>query len=515
MQWSNTRNGEVPGGSSPERGRVTKRISATLGSAAALAAGAWAWKEGFNPADYVDIQDGKITVQPEVISTGINALIAVNDGMRDYAPYVAGAGGAMLAGAWVASQCNARMEAVYRHASVDWDSAVGRGGENGRESTRLERIRRGIGRTLTAAGIVGVATVGMTAAASGLQEDIASGGNRPVEALFDNFAELASAGGEYPDYRSEQTIILQEPESQFMNDTVIDRESLDILAAEAFEQGIVIVPFNKILPNIDNGEESKASIVTSIPDVWFEAVTDASVDESCESTPVILGQATGRMPGEVVNINGIYARVAALANEGIEQMNRDVGVVSDTDMRECLLLGKGENAFGAVVLGGTVEEVQGLLEKNGMDDTAAVITKEQFMENNREFWDKNGTGLLLQQILEITALGGAAMAAFRSGRIQAGARRMGNLHAAGVDTSTFRAVEITRALREAGWATVYGTPVALGLASVSNAIVSGLSAGVGIKEIAVGGALVGTAKAAGSMRAVSKFRNEELELLLR
>lgn len=498
-----------------ERSRWKKRIAGALGATAAAAAGLLAWRSGFNPADYVSAEEGKLVLQPEVVPSGINALIAANDAARNYAPYVAGAGLAGLATVYGLSKTNERVGATYRMSNIDYDGAQNRGESSGTRKDRLgTRIKNGVGRTLAAGGIVGIATAGMAAGASGLQEDIAEGGNRPVEALFDNFAEFADASG-FENTYTQQNILLQEGGSHFMNDSAVERQQLDELSVVAAERGIAIIPFNKLLPNINDGNTDRAAIVTSIPDAWFEEATGRSIDTSCDTVPVILGEATGKKAGEAVTINGIGAQVAAVVGGNIEQMNRDVGVVSDTDMRECLLLGHNEAAFGAVVLGGKVEEVQQLLEERGMGNLAEVISKEEFMQNNREFWDKNGTPLLLQMILEIGALGGAAMAALRSGQIQAGTRKMGALNALGVDQATFSRIELLRAGREAAWATAYGTPVALGLTAVSNALVTGLNAGVGPKEIAVGGALMLTAKGIGSARAVSKFGDQELELVLR
>ncbi len=438
-----------------------------------------------------DMLDGQYVPQLKVYPGIVDGFVATNNGLRTAAPVVAIAGLATQLSWYAAGRRSEHTRAVNQLATTDYAGTEGIMKFDA-HPTMLDRMRRRS--AAVGIGLIATFTAAMAGGMSGVEHEISNGPLRPVTRTFD----MLSHG------QASREIIVQSPGITFMDDSWIDRKKMTALTQDAAEEGIYVVPFGKALPNIDG----RSGLMLTVPD---QLVSDAPA--GCDKPPIILDKANSTPVGHSIAINGVTFEVAKKIS-GTAQMNRDIAIVGEDIAAHCI---RGESPddtpyFGAIVSGEqSPEQVDKLLVDHGLGEQAVAISEAHFDENNRDFWRKNGTPLILQLIGCVGVLGGAAMMSLRRGKLLANAREIAVLRGQGVSPKDLRSAETRRAFRESAISTVVATPFMYALAASFNAAEIGLKVGVGLREIAAGYTVTLLANIFGSRRS-AKYLEKNLDV---
>lgn len=473
--------------SSSSKSETVKSVATAATIGVTTAAGAYVgYKYGFLP----DFLDKEISPQPTTIPEVVGGMVTVNEGLRSAAPFVAIGAIATSLYFSVSGRMNKKQRTLNKLSKVEYSgvdeinhskradshSVIGKTIEKG------TKFRKGRG--------VAALAILLTSATSGIEHEVSNGPLRPIDAMYTLADPTATAN----------TMLLQGEANTFMDDSTIDSIDMGEVVAAAALSDITIIPFNKVLMNIND----KSALQISFPDEVFSQMSGVTIDANCETVPVIVDETVGAKVGETIDINGVDAQVIGV-EDNLAQMNRSIAIVSDTDMRDCLKDGTDASYFGAIVPNANEQQVREFLADNNLQFEFGVTSEEEFKENNRDFWRANGTPVLLQLIAYIAIFGGFAAAGERKSALQRNAREIGMLNAAGVTMKDIRGIEDRRALRDTLVASIIAAPAMPVLAAAFNAAELGMKVGVGPRELAVGGAVTLGAKLIASRRAVNNF----------
>lgn len=467
-----------------------RKLTTAIGAGLVAVAGAGiAYKSGINVHSVNQLFDLDVIPSVTAYPNIVDGMVAVNEGLRGAAPVVA-TGGVMT---YLWQKNRARTDRKERRlmelAHVDYS-----GVDQATQASSHDQLpfKQRVGRRLRKVFATGVGVAALTTllvgGSSGVEHEVSNGPLRPVERVFDTLAPQA------PNRR----IIVQSPNNSFMDDSYLNRRDTDKLIATA-PDGVTVVPFNKLLPNIDG----RSGLAISVPDRLFSKVSGIAVDSSCETVPVILDNANETAVGKSVDVNNTPARVVGKMSD-TAQMNRDIAVMSDTDMKDCIQ-GASDTAYYGAVISSNNHKATNWLEQHNLLRGTANISQEKFEANNRKFWRANGTPILLQLMAYVGILGAFATGNERRSAMQRNVREIGILNAQGVSMKTIAKIESRRALVETNKAALVAAPLMPAMAAVFNMAEVGLRVGVGLRELAVGYTVTLAAKLFGARRAVKKF----------
>lgn len=471
-----------------EQHKRSSVVAVGVGLAAVVGAGV-AYKSGLDVNSVNQLFDVNITPSVTAYPGIVDGMVVANEGLRTAAPVVA-IGGVMTY-LWQKNRARTdhREHRLTELARVDYsgvDQAV-QSLSNDRLSFKQKVSNRLRKVFATGVGVAALTTL-LVGGSSGVEHEVSNGPLRPVERVFDVLAPHAS----------ERHVLLQSPNNSFMDDSYLGRQSMDDLVTDVPDK-VNVVPFNKLLPNIDG----RSGLVLSIPDKLFSEFSGARIDNTCETIPIILDEANKTPVGESVNINGKHAQVVDKMSD-TAQMNRDVAIMSDTDMKDCIQEESNTSYYGAVV-SGNERTVNSWLGRHNLSSSAANVTQDKFEANNRKFWRANGTPILLQLMAYVGILGAFATGNERRSAMQRNVREIGILNAQGVSMKTVAKIESRRALIETNKAALLAAPFMPVMAAVFNMAEVGLRVGVGLRELAVGYTVTLGAKLFGARRAVRQF----------
>lgn len=473
--------------------RPTRRkVAMALGSAAAGVGSFIAYKNGVGYDDVrsaIDfIIDGQIIPEPSVFPEAVNGMVAVNEGLRDAAlPTMVGAVGTLAV--IKSTGYFADEYAMSKHDYAGTDTFT----EGNGRFKKTKKVFSGVG--------LAAATVIITGGSSGVEHEISEGPLRPVAATFDSLSNNADGP---------QHIIVQSENNSFMDDTDVNKAKLRAFAARAAKSGVTVVPFDKTLQNIDD----MTGLVITVPNDFFTQATGERIDTDCATIPVILDESNNKKVGDTIAINGVSAEVVQKISNSA-QMNREVAMVAEADA-VCIQGHNSETTFGAIVSGGKPGEAAALFNNDPLHNDAAMISEQEFNDNNRAFWRKNGTPLLLELMGLIGGLSFLAMKDGRRNELQRNAKQIAMLRSQRVSFQTIKRIETIRAVRDSLKATAIAAPLMPLVPLAFNAAEMGLKVGVGLKEVAVGGVITLFAKVSGSRRAVKNFeKNLDVESALK
>lgn len=449
-----------------------------VGGATALV-GAVGYQYGYIP----DFLDAQFVPQPDTHPEIVDGMVAVNEGLRTAAPVVvlgalATMGYYSITGKFSSVNRNRNTLAKVEFSGIDELQ------DDGTRKRRFKRTREGLSRVTKGAGVAACA-VALTGGTSGLEHEISNGPLRPIE-------KASTFLGSPEQY----SFILDGKSITFMDDSVVSPETVQTAVDYGEYNGVQVVPFNKTLMNVDG----KSSLQISIPDEIFAEVAGVDIDQSCNNIPVIYDDTEGAKKGDVLNINGTEAEVVAIEDD-MAHIGRSIAIMSDTDMKECLMRNENQSYFGVIVPDIATEDIQKILAGTGAD----AVSAETFKENNREFWRANVTPIALQLMGYIGLFGAVAMAGYRKSALLRNVKEVGMMNGSGVDMKEIRAIEDRRALSEALRATAIGAPAIPLVAGIFNFAERGLQVGTGPREIAVGSAVVLASKLVAGRSAVRSF----------
>lgn len=432
-------------------------------------------------AGFWDVAGPVVLPLPGLIPGAVDALVAIVETTRFVAPIVLVAAIALHWTMRIRSRSNSR-EAMLQHLSRSDFSGTDRMSENDSGPGIVRAIK-----TFTQGTGLATLAVVLVGATSGIEEEISEGPLRPIDAL----SQIVGVEGD-PFY------ILQSPSITFMDDS-----SLDAADALAFVDGSAAkaVPFGKHLFTIDD----LSAVELSIPDETYAVVAGVADPASCVGRSIIVDDTVGVRAGDAVVVNGLSVTVARVI-DGIAQMNRSIGVLADSTVRECILGGTSSSYFGVLVQSDDPGAI--LADMATASLRGSLVSAADFRENNRDFWRANATPLLLQLILYLALFSAFAAAGERRSALQRNVREIGMMHSMGVSFAALRRVEQRRALRITLKATCMAAPLMIPVAAAFNASELGLQIGIGLTEVAVGSGLTLIAMSLASHRALKRFEKD-------
>lgn len=433
-----------------------------------------------------------ITLQPKAQPGIVDSLVTVNEALRGASPFAACAALA-TSGLYYARQKTCKKDALINRVSKIKYSGVDNmlSDEEIAPKNSVEVVKQKTRNFGRGSGVATLAVL-LTGATSGIEHEVSNGPLRPINAMYELIAPNSV----------QRSMLVQSENNTFMDDSVIDRDTIDSFTAQAARRNIEVVPFGKKLLNIDG----KSGLEISIPISRFEAISRVNIDASCETIPVIVDETVGKKPGQTVDINGSTAQVVGVV-EDIAHMNRNIAIVSDRDMKQCLEDGTDESYFGAIIPDQPSSSVEQLAAKSP-ELKAVAIDQSHVKASNRKFWRANGTPILLPLIAYVGLFGGFAASAAQRSALRRDVREIGMLNAQGVDMKTINHIEDRRALRETNKAALIAAPLMPLVAGAFNIAEIGLKVGVGLRELSVGYVVALSGKVIGSRRAVKKMKKD-------
>lgn len=430
--------------------------------------------------------------QDEIV-TGINAI---HEALRTTGPYVLGGAIAVDALHALYSRYSSRAQLTRELSGGEIDGvqqlSVDDTGRRPLTPERLRRYSRGLGLAAVTATVV--------SATSGTERAIVEGSLRPITTLEQLLAP--SAGGQ-------EAIITEASTTTFMSSSTLPAREIRMLAQLTEYRGWQITPFSKSLKEIDG----ETGIEVSIPDERFTAFTGEAPDPGCREVHAIVDTTVGRGKGERATINDSTSVEVAAVMPEVAQMSRRIAVLSQSDFDACLNHGTEAAYFGALVEGASPEQVNQVLQSEHL--VGQSKTFQQFLENNRDFWRLNASAVLGLMIASIGLFGSWAVINERKHVLQRTTSQLGSLMASGVKAGALAPSELLRTVRESSRATALAVLPMTGFVAVLNAAVSGLQAGIGLREVGVGFTVTLASKLAGGMSTLRKIRHINIQQAVR
>lgn len=437
-----------------------------------------------------ELLDSRHVVSPPVLDNAVEGMVTINDGLRSTAPFIALGMAGMLTSQAVKARFNSKERMLNTLSNAEY-SGVDDIVDSHDKTSRFSSVRKMIG----GAAIISATLIMST---SGLEKEISNGPNRPVGALV----SLLSDNDPSPLILLEESKLDEPSTISLMDSSIVSQKKMSAFIKEMSDSQASVAPFDKDFMKA-NGN---SAMEFSIPDEIFEQASGVQLDQAYAAVPVIVDKGLGVHIGDSVAINDTLTNVVGVES-GIAQQNRNIVILSDTDMKEKLRENTNDSYFGAVISGASLEDMSELMNRPEFDGLS-VITREQFLENNKDFWSTNGTPIILILMGTIAILTGSTIAGQRRSALQRNAREIGMLNASGVGMKDIASIERRRAVRNSLYATAVAIPFGVGLNAAFNATVPGLSSAVDARGITVAAAVTGASSLIASGRSMKKFTKQ-------
>lgn len=438
--------------------------------------------------------DAGITPDVPVFDQITHGMSAIADGLRTVAPAAAVSTGMAYLGVNLAKRGDRQWIRMRKMAATSSYSDSYSSHEHSESllSRSTARVRKALAGTALAAMVIITAT-------AGIEHEVAEGPARAV----DQTVQLLGADGH------ESYIFAQNKGAMLMNNSYVPRDPANRAVEMASARGMAAMPFNRELVDLrtESGKQM-TSLVLGVPESAFEKITDKPFvpASDCGEISVIADKAAAVNLDDQISLNDQPARVIAGINN-LSSMNRVGIIASEKDVAECLQKDTDAPYYG-VVISGELDEVKRLTEETGLTSHGSLLSIEQVNQNNKKFWQANGTPILLQMMGYIVGFGFIANRNERRAALQYDIKELGMLQATGVQLKQIRTIENLRALHQTAVAAVVAAPLAPVFAAVVNAAERGLQVGVTLREVAVGFSLTLAAKVFGARRAFKRFSKD-------
>jgi len=353
--------------------------------------------------------------------------------------------------------------------------------------------RRALQATLTSRlPAVPIAAAMFGAMTAGIATEVAEGPSRPIYAL-----DQAIPG---------KTMIVPYADLMPMAQGSLPSEASNKIVKAAAAHNVTARPFDLNLGVMKaDGKEPATDLVLGM-DLPKTSPAHWNPESDCRTIPVIIDAAAHVKTGSQIELSGFSAVVAG-QTENTSAINR-VGIIMDRPaVQHCLdrqELGMGTDH--AVILDTDPATAHTILQEAHVAGTPAeVISKQQYIDNSKEFWVKNVKPIT--SVLELIAGGVAVVALVGSitARMERNRRELASRMARGFGVNLLRSAEVLRTAKEGVMASALGGAAAIPATMLVNATEMGFRAGVGVHELLVG-AGVAMASVIGSLLPLSKLR---------
>ena len=258
-------------------------------------------------------------------------------------------------------------------------------------------------------------TIGVTCLSTALmiEDGIHTGANKNISSMVTSLEE------EYPGKEIAWT--LQSGSNHFMNDSDISPEVVqNISATEQVTNGTFLTaPFYRDLVTIPTPySENQAGMIISVsgaspilPEVKDGTICEQPTEPNqCDlkANEIILDADEGFEIGDSVEIRGHDFTVVGFPEEDQSLVNR---LIAFTGVSEETIGDKDPYGFASLVE--NKEDALKMIEDLGLQDQVDILSTEQFLENNENFWSHNGTPLLILLIGDIAIFAGVTFSSMK------------------------------------------------------------------------------------------------------
>ncbi|HJQ08186.1 MAG TPA: FtsX-like permease family protein [Candidatus Saccharimonadales bacterium] len=377
-------------------------------------------------------------------------------------------GGVKLAGAW-----NSRARFIDRYSSREPNDEGA--GLRGRVANFLRRIP-----------VVATAGVALGAFTAGIGTEVSEGPQRPI--------------GELNKLVPGHSMVVQYKDVMPMVQSNVNHHLVERVRSKAAERGVRTHIFDFNLGAYEYKGHGRTDLIAGIE-------TDSSspihwtLEQGCTDIPIIMDTSSGIKVNSRFSMNGVSVQAVGEMNDG-SAINRIGGIMDVHALQSCLeQQSDGQGAVHAVVLETDTTTTQEIVHEanQGINAPQAVITKEQYRENNRKFWEANVQPITNVLSLASGAVALIAMSGTMLSRLLRNRRELAAKMAAGFSTTQLRATELVRSAKDGIAAALLGTAIATGITPAANTLESGFKAGIGLREaciafaLGIGGTVIGGA----------------------
>ncbi|HYH75637.1 MAG TPA: hypothetical protein VD735_06815 [Candidatus Saccharimonadales bacterium] len=332
----------------------------------------------------------------------------------------------------------------------------------------LRKVAAGSIPTIAAAGVaLGTFT-------AGISEEVTEGPTRAIEAI-----DTLTPG---------ESMVVQYRGAMPMVESNVASPLVASVRKEANLRGVPSRILELNLGTYTYGNQSRDDL-TIATDVPASSNLHWTTTEGCTDVPILIDDASGIAAGERIVMNGVDARVVG-TTEGASAINR-IGIVMSREALRACIEQDGESPSHAVVLEtepATANDILAVANQE-LAAPATVITKTDYENNSRKFWEANVQPITNVLAVASGALTLLAMAGAMGGRLLRNRREWAAKLASGLSAGQLRATETLRSVKDGVLATVLGTSAAVAVTPAANMLESGFRAGIGVREALVGAGL--------------------------
>lgn len=333
---------------------------------------------------------------------------------------------------------------------------------------RRGRISRRV-RAFTAGTLLTTAGVGIIGSLDAVGQEVVEGPSRPIEHVIRLLSGVSHA-----------SVIVQNQEAMFMNQSFVDGKKLDSLITLAAKQGIAISKFQTSFMNLEDshGHDNSALIIAVQEDAKG---VPKSPQDCTQPLPVTVDQAANTATGERIKLNGVEAVVEAI-DDNNSSMNR-IGVLMSQDALACITGIRDLPPYGAVFSPRYSARVRDLMLQVDLTGQAVIVDANQLTKMNDAFWARNAAAIfLIAKILTALGLGLGAIG-LKQSQLHQYHSEISSMMADGNNENAIAVVESFRALSESLRGAVLGIIPALLLPIIFNMAVIGLDVETGLRNI--------------------------------
>ncbi|HSH56091.1 MAG TPA: hypothetical protein VK983_04680 [Candidatus Limnocylindrales bacterium] len=412
-----------------------------------------------------EVPDFKVTLDVPFEQSSQDVLNSVDDGLAKTGAVVAPLALLMVGGAKLASSRSTWTRFIDAESSSEMSDT------GPAQPRRYQRVLEA-----TVAGsipVLAAAGAGLATFSSSIGTEVTEGPSRAIEA--------------FSDFAPGEAYVVQSEDTMPMKESWVSRELTASVQKEAAERGVQAAPFDLLLGDIQDNETTLSSLAIGI-DTPQTSPLHWTMAEGCKSIPIAVDETADIAIGSAVKVNGTPAEVV-MHSQDASAINRIAIAMDRQAMASCIKKVDAAPVHG-VALESSVEVAADILDAvNTHDEVAAVISQDTYIDNSERFWMANVEPITNNLSLVAFGFAGAAMAGAMGARLFRNRREWSMNLANGQSMSTLRATEIMRATKDGLAATVLGVGAAAAATPLVGFTESGLQAGVGPKEAAVGAAV--------------------------
>ncbi len=420
------------------------------------------------------------------------------DVMTQYSPYMLLAGGAFVGG--LALSRNRLDQSKLRLAN------------RGLDYNNKNRLQSAFAGTL----IPAIGAIALTTSFS-IEEEIRTGPNRVISAIEADISDQ--------DDNRDLYWVLQDDTDYFMNTSSISfddkKEQKNFFAQAENNNELDILPFHLDLTEIDMPQNHRhnhqPALVIGAPSedkttpspIYPETETSdcMKAENSCvlESDELIIDTNEGINIGDTITVRGEEYNVAGLAKDSRSLLNR-LAVFTSQEGVERFRKSDDNSYYGLAVEAESLEDIEELLQEFGMDDSQEILSTEELLDNNSEFWEGNGTTLMMLLIMNISAFGGISMYERKRAEQEYNRSDIATLRSLGMSVKDIAQIDFARATITTAKASIPVMPVSYVVSEMSNVGIAGFNSEIDSAMVAGAAGTILTAKTAGVALLTKRLR---------